>query len=143
MWQRVQTLYFGVATLLIAALFWCDVAKIAGPDGAVEYVGFTQKSIYKIWIIILTVLQVLSLFGFKWRMKQFRVVIVTAIMCIGFQGWLVYDYIICQGSMTYSWTALFPFVAAVLDFMGARNILSDEALVQSMNRLRKSRKNRN
>lgn len=142
MWQRVQTLYFGVATLLVASLFWSDVARIVCADGTVENIAYTQKTIYLVWIIILTTLQVLSLFGYRWRMKQFRVVLVTAIMCLGFQGWLVVDYLSNREELVYSWTALFPFVAAVLDFIGARNILSDEALVQSMNRLRKSRKNR-
>jgi len=139
MWQRVQTLYIGIATLLIAALFWCDIARIPSPDGTVEYVGFTEKAIYLVWIIILTVAQVLALFGYKWRMKQFRVVLVSGFLCIGFQAWLTVDYFLVKEAMSYSFTALFPFVAAVLDFIGARNILLDEAIVQSANRLRSSR----
>lgn len=140
MWQRVQTLYLGIATLLIASLFWCDVAKLAGPDGTVEYIRYVDKTVYLVWIIILTVLQVLSVGGYKWRMKQIRVVIVTAVMCLGFQGWLVYDWFQSRDVMVFSWTALFPFAASVLDFIGARNIFLDECIVQSANRLRGPRK---
>ena len=136
MWQRVQTLYFAIATLLIASLFWSDVARIAGPDGAVEHVTYVSRTVYLIWLIILTVLQVISLGGFKWRMRQFRMVIVTIVACLGFQGWLVFDYIKFHEAMVFSWTALFPIAAAILDIFGARNILVDEALVQSANRLR-------
>lgn len=141
MWQRVQTLYIGIATLLIASLFWCDVAKMAGVAG-VEHVLYTEKTIYLIWLIILTFLQVMSLLGFKWRMKQLRVTIVTAFMCLGFQGWLAFDYFTNNTAMVYSWTALFPAVAAILDFIGARNIMLDEAIVQSASRLRSARKKR-
>ena len=136
MWQRIQTLFIGIATLLIASLFWCDVAKAVGPDGQIEYIAYTDKTIYLVWIILLTVLQVLSLGGYKWRMKQIRVVVVTAIMCLGFQGWLVYDYIQCREQLVFSWTALFPLAASIFDFMGARNIMLDEAIVQSAHRLR-------
>lgn len=140
MWQRVQTLYLGIATLLIASLFWCDVARVAGPGGTVEYIGYTEKTIYLVWIIILTVLQVLSTGGYKWRMRQIRVVIVTAVMCLGFQVWLACDWYRMRNELVFSWTALFPLAASVLDFIGARNIFLDECIVQSANRLRGPRK---
>jgi len=140
MWQRFQTLLLAVATVLIVALFWCDIAKFVEPGGTVGYIGYIENPVCLTWIIILTVLQVLSLGGFKWRMKQFRVVIVTLIMCLGFQGFLVYEYFQFKDEMIFSWTVLFPIVAAVLDGFAAKNILVDEALVQSANRLRLPRK---
>lgn len=136
MWQRVQTLYFGIATLLIASLFWSDVARTVVEGGGVEHIRYTSKTIYLIWLILLTIFQILSLGGYRWRMRQFRVVIITVVLCIGFQGWLVYDYVRFHNEMVFSWTALFPVVAAILDCIGARNILLDEAIVQSANRLR-------
>ena len=33
MWQRIQTLYFGIATALIFSMFFCIFATIIGPDG--------------------------------------------------------------------------------------------------------------
>lgn len=139
MWQRLQTLYFGIATLIVASLFWSDVARAVGADGTIESIRFIDNAIYLIWLIILVILQVLSLGGYKWRMKQFRVVIITGIMCLAFQGWLVYDYIRLHNELIFSWTALLPAVAGILDFFGARNILLDEAIVQSANRLRRPR----
>lgn len=140
MWQRVQTLYLAIATGLIASLFWSDVARIDVPGGVPEYIGYTSKKIYLVWIILLTVIQVLALGGYKWRMKQLRVVIVAAIMCCGFQGWLVYDFIRLHDSMVFSWTSLFPCVAAVFDLLAIKNILLDQALVISASRLRHPRK---
>lgn len=139
MWQRVQTLYLGVATLLIVSLFWCDVARKVGADATVENISYTSSWIYMVWLILLTVLQILALGGYKWRMKQFRIAVIACIMCFAFQGWLVFDYIRLHESLTFSWTALFPLAAAFLDFLGVRNILLDEAIVQSAHRLRATR----
>ncbi|MBO5194109.1 MAG: DUF4293 family protein, partial [Bacteroidales bacterium] len=38
------------------------------------------------------------------------------------------------------YTAVFPIVAAILDFLAARNIFLDEAMVQSASRLRKRKR---
>ena len=143
MWQRIQTLYIGIATGLIVALYWCDALSFVLPGGEdVESVRYTENTIYLVWIIILTVLQVLSLGGYRWRMKQMRVVIVTAIMCLGFQGYLAWDYFVNFREAVFSWTALFPLAACILDLLGARNIMLDEAIVKSANRLRSARKNK-
>lgn len=139
MWQRVQTLYLAIATALIAALFWCNLSRVIGPDGTVEFIAYTDKSVFKIWLSIITVLQVLALGGYKWRMKQLRVVIFTALVCVGFQAWLGLYFFQTMGSEHVSFTAVFPLVAAILDAMAAKNILLDEAIVFSANRLRKPR----
>ncbi len=140
MWQRIQTLYLAVATLLTAALFWCSLSNVIEPDGTVTMIKYTDKPIFTVWLTILTVLQVLALGGYKWRMKQIRVVIFTAIVQLGFLGWLVFYFFQTRGMEVLSWTALLPMVAAVMDFLAAKNILLDEAIVYSANRLRSPRK---
>ena len=143
MWQRVQTLYLGVATLLIVSLFWCDVAKRITEGSVVENISYTSYWIYLVWLIVLTVLQILALGGYKWRMKQFRIALIACIMCLGFQGWLAFDFFRLQESVSFSWTALFPLAAAFLDYLGVKNILLDEAIVQSAHRLRSARPQKN
>lgn len=140
MWQRIQTLFIFIALALTSSLFWLDLSKTVLTDGTIEYVRFIDKPIYTVWISLLTLLQALSLGGYKWRMKQLRVVIFTGIVSLGFQAWLVVAYFTTKDVTTFSWVALFPLVAAVMDFFAARNILLDEAIVQSAHRLRASRK---
>ena len=41
--------------------------------------------------------------------------------------------------MIFSFTAIFPVIAAILNMLAARNIALDEAMVQSTYRLRKSK----
>lgn len=139
MWQRIQTLYFAIATILIASLFWSDAACIAA-SGYVEHITYTSKPSYFIWVLLLTIFQVLTLGGFKWRMKQFRVAVVCAILCLGFQVWLAVDYFRLGDKIVFSYTILFPLAACILDVLGCRGILEDEALVQSANHLRLPRK---
>lgn len=142
MWQRIQTLYLALATGFIVALYWCNLSSVVMDDGTLQYIAYTDKTVFTIWISLLTIFHVLALGGYKWRMKQFRVVIFTAIVCAAFQIWLVLYYFQTKGVEVISWTALFPLVAVILDVLAARNILLDEAIVFSANRLRSPRKKR-
>ncbi len=140
MWQRIQTLYLGIASLLIVSMFWCSLSSIVMPDGSSMYIRYTDNTLFTAWLVILTVLQVLALGGYRWRMKQFRVVIFTALANLGFLACLVFYCFQVIDSQIMSWTSLFPLAAAILDFSAARNILLDEAIVFSANRLRSRRK---
>lgn len=140
MWQRYQTLLLAVSTALIASLFWCSLSKVILPDGEVDYIRYTDKTIFTVWLVILTILHVLSLGGYKWRMKQLRVTIFTAIVTLGFQIWLAVYYFQTKDTQVMSFTALFPLACCLLDAYAARNILLDEFIVQSANRLRGPRK---
>ncbi len=140
MWQRVQTLYLAIATGLLISLFFCNCAKIVGPMGDVETVAYREKLPYLLFLIIVTAANLFALFLFKIRLFQMRVCIFTAIVLIGFQIWLGVDIIRNLRHMAFSFTAIFPIVAAILDTLAARAILSDEAVVRSASHLRSARR---
>lgn len=140
MWQRYQTLLLAVSTILVVSLFWCNVATVLLADGSIEHIAYTAKPVFKIWLILLTIMHVLALGGFKWRMKQIRVVIFTAIVTFAFQIWLLVYYLQTRDCQLMSWTALFPLLACALDVYAARNILMDEFLVQSAKSVQRSKK---
>ena len=142
MWQRIQTLYLAIALALVGSLFFCKMATILGADGALETIKFTEKTGYLLCIIMLFTANLLSLLTFKFRMLQMRVCIITALMLLGFQIWIAVDFFNNKAQFVYSFTAVFPLVAAILDVIAARAILMDEAMVREANRLRKSKKNR-
>lgn len=139
MWQRIQTLYLAIGLGILASFFWTDVASVLEGD-VIENITYMQKTIYKVWIIILAVFQFLALGGFKWRMKQFRVVLFTALATLGFQGFLAYDYFTKPAECVFSWTVMLPLAVVVLDLLAARAIMVDEAIVQSASRLRRARR---
>ncbi len=122
MWQRIQTLYLVVALGLMVAMFW--------------HVSFLW------WLILLGVacfMQVVAILAYKFRLFQMRTAIIAAIMLLGLQIWMAVVYL--TGDKTaFNITAVFPVVAAILDFLAARSIFSDELIVRNSSRLRSSKR---
>ncbi len=137
MWQRIQTLYLAVATGLVVALIFCVKSFTVGEGGThadeVKYFTFIP---YAILLVIAAILQLIALLTFKVRVLQMRTAVLSALILLGLQGWLVFDYLTAADGVLFSWTAIFPLLAVILDFMAARRILRDQLLVESMSRLR-------
>ncbi|MBR1488146.1 MAG: DUF4293 domain-containing protein [Bacteroidales bacterium] len=131
MWQRIQTLYLILATGLVAALFFCTKA------GDITY---TEYWPYAILLIVIAFLQVMATTTWKHRIFQMRTASLAAIILIGLQAWLVVDFISTHNDPVFHVTAVFPVVAAILDFLAARSILADEMLVRSADRLRAAKR---
>lgn len=142
MWQRLQTLYLGLACALLGALFFSKLATIVGADGATETVGFCDKKGYLFCLIMVFTANMLALLTFKVRMLQMRVCILSALMLLGFQIWIGVDFFNMKGQMVYSLTAVYPLVSSILDVLAARSVFMDEAMVRESNRLRRKKKNR-
>ena len=142
MWQRIQTLYLAIATALLASMFFCKFATIVGPQGNDLEIMYWEKIPYVTLLAISTLGNIFSLFAFKIRMPQMRVATGAAIVLLAFQCWIVVDLARNWNEMSFSVTALFPLIAAILDIMAARSILLDEAMVQSSARLRASKRKR-
>ena len=142
MWQRIQTLYLAIATALLASMFFCKFATIVGPQGNDLEIMYWEKIPYVTLLAISTIGNIFSLFAFKIRMPQMRVATGAAILLLAFQCWIVVDLARNCNEMSFSVTALFPLIAAILDIMAARSILLDEAMVQSSARLRASKRKR-
>lgn len=142
MWQRLQTLYLCLATGLVVALFFSVKAFTLGPGGvhAVEltYVKYTP---YLILLILITILQLLAVFTFNARVFQMRTAVLAAILMIALQAWIGVDYFTAGKEWIFKFTAVFPLVAAILNFIAARYILRDQLLVESVSHLRSRKKN--
>ena len=140
MWQRIQTLYLSIATALIGSLFFSRFATTFGEgESAILYREYLP---YLLFSIMTFLSNLISLLLFKARMIQMRLCTLSAIVLLAFQIWLGVDYFRNMGDMVFSFTAIFPLIAAILDVLAARNIFLDEAMVQSAARLRSSRKRR-
>lgn len=142
MWQRLQTLYLCIATGLIAALFFSVKAFTLGPGGVhsvdLTYIKYTP---YIILLILITILQLLAVFTFNARVFQMRTAVLSAILMIALQAWIGVDYFTADKEWIFKFTAVFPLVAAILNFIAARLILRDQLLVESVSHLRSRKKN--
>lgn len=142
MWQRLQTLYLCIATGLIVALFFSVKAFTLGPGGVhsveLTYIKYTP---YLILLILITILQLLAVFTFNARVFQMRTAVLSAILMIALQAWIGVDYFTADKELIFRFTAVFPLVAAILNFIAARLILRDQLLVESVLHLRSRKKN--
>ena len=142
MWQRLQTLYLCIATGLIAALFFSVKAFTLCPGGVhsvdLTYIKYTP---YLILLILITILQLLAVFTFNARVFQMRTAVLSAILMIALQAWIGVDYFTADKEWIFKFTAVFPLVAAILNFIAARLILRDQLLVESVSHLRSRKKN--
>lgn len=140
MWQRIQTLYLLLSTVLVAVMFFCDKAAVIGPDGA-EGIRFTVYLPYTILLAIIVILNILALAGYKIRVFQMRTAALSAIISLALQVWLVVDYFISSAdNVRFYVTALLPLAVVVLNLLAARNIYADELLVRSASRLRSAKR---
>ena len=142
MWQRIQTLYLGISTVLIFSMFFCIFATIIGPEGEELTIGYHEKIPYLAMLIMLFTAHVAATASFKVFFLQARVSMIAALMTIGFQIWIAVDFIRFHDEMTFSFTALFPLTAAILDFMAAKRSLVDEMTISAVRSVKSSRRRR-
>ena len=143
MWQRLQTLYLALATGLVVTLFFSLKSFTIGPGGAhAEELTYVQFFPYLILLILITLLQVMAIVTFKARLLQMRTASLAGILLIALQAWLTLDNFTADDIWVFSWTAVFPVVAAICDFLAARRIFSDQLVVESLSHLRSRKKNR-
>ena len=143
MWQRIQTLYLAIATALIIAMFFLPKAVIPGADGTpAETFRFTAYTPYFILLVVITLLNLLALTTWKFRVFQMRTAILAALISLALQIWLVVDYFATSGQMVFRIAAIFPLVAVIFDCMAARRIWADQLMVESFSRLRSGKRRR-
>ena len=130
MWQRIQTLFLAIALGLVAALFFCVKAYSIGQGGVhAQEATYIQAFPYLVLLIVAAILQL-------------RTSVLAGIVLVALQAWLAFDYFTAPDGVVFSFTAIFPLLAAVFDFFAARYILRDQLLVESATRLRSRKKNR-
>ena len=142
MWQRIQTLYIGIAIALTAAMFLCPMATIIWQNGEELDIMYYEKLPYLVMLIMLLTAGICAIFSFKSWVLQARVSMLTALMMIGFQIWLGVDYFGFRGLMVFSCTMIFPLVSAILYIMAARSALVDAMTMQAVKTTKKVRKNK-
>lgn len=140
MWQRIQTLYLGIATALIFSMFFCIFATIIGPDGAEITIAYREKMPYLVLLIMLITAHIAATASYRTFFLQARVSIIAGLLAFGFQTWIGIDILRNMDDMSFSFTALFPLAAGVLDFMAAKRSMVDEMTVMAVKSAKKARK---
>lgn len=138
MWQRPQTLYFAIATALLCAMAFGNVAQVYA-EGVSEPIPYIEKLPYAILIVLALAANLLATFSWAHRGFQMRLAVGSAVVLAGLQGWLVFDYFSSADGIVFRYTAIFPLVALFFDILALRGVWADELLVRSSSRLRSAR----
>lgn len=131
MWQRVQTLYLALSTVLIALMFFCEKAE------GITYLKYIP---YLVLLVLITLLNVLALTTYRFRIFQMRTAVLSALLTLALQAWLAVECFTVGSELVYHVTMIFPLVAVVFDLLAARGIFADELMVRSASRLRSAKR---
>ena len=143
MWQRVQTLYSFIATALtVSMLFSLKAVVPDGNGGFAETIKYSEYIPYLVLLLIISLLNILALTAFRFRVFQMRTAVLSALVTLCLQVWIAVDYFTTSGALVFRFTAIFPLLALICNLLAASGIASDIMVAESVNHLRKSRKNR-
>jgi hypothetical protein len=79
------------------------------------------------------------MFLYKKRMLQMRFNIFNSILLVALQGFIVYyiaSFFNQEITFKFSIQSIFPVISLILSILAIRNILKDELLIKSLNRIR-------
>ncbi|MBP5488040.1 MAG: DUF4293 family protein [Bacteroidales bacterium] len=137
MWQRVQTLYFAITAGLMAALLFCDFARVPGSEDAVRYAEYLP---YAVLAGLALACALVALFAWGRRSLQIRLGGAAAVVLLALQVWLAVGYFRLPDAYVVRWTAVFPLLALISNIMAMRGVYADELLVRSSSRLRSAKR---
>lgn len=139
MWKKIQTLYLGITIALTSAMFFMNLATIIGDDGLEYGIKYYDKIAYLIMLIMLLTANVCAIFASKFPLLQGRVSMISALLFLGFQIWLAFDFFEYKNQMTFSISTIFPIVAAILDGLAARAAIVDGMTVTAFKAMKNVR----
>lgn len=150
--QRIQSVYLLVVTVLLVVAMCMPVGDFIGADGVTSYVfkplgvSLADGSSHSTWglfgiLLLSAIIALCTIFLFRNRMLQVRMVIFSSILLIGYYvAFGVFLYVL-QGdleAMTFrvGWALCLPVVAIILNYLSFRAIYRDEMMVKAADRLR-------
>lgn len=152
MLQRIQTLFLALAAaaMLIAVSTPLATLYLNGDKVVMEAMGVylndnLNVSTWGLFVIglISSILALITIFLYKNRILQIRLSIFNIIVMVGFYlyfGFLIYKVVSADvEGLSFdkiSIGVIMPIIAIILTILAIRKIGADEALVQSLNRLR-------
>lgn len=137
MLQRIQTIYMLIVTVLALIPCFLPIAFLNETE-----LGFGTFIIYSVLTVLVPVVAFAAIFLFKRRVIQMRMNSFNIILML-FQiiSMAVYIYMAKDAApeavVTLSWPIILPPVEIILTYLAIRAIGKDEALVRSLDRLRK------
>jgi hypothetical protein len=150
--QRIQTIFLALALVMTGLLIWLPLGEIAVNEKIYSFSlkgiidALNGQTVFPAWHLIallgvVLLIQVFSVFTYKKRIKQIRIITINILLILGFMlvSWLfVMLSAKSLGNGVYSLkiTLALPVVSIFLNYLAIKAIQRDEALVKSVDRIR-------
>ena len=150
--QRIQTVYFLIAEILISMLFFFPFAEVLGKGGEIYHLDF--KGFYPEtgnnpnWMgsplfllgTVCFLLLLVTIFQYKRRMLQIKLSAIAVFLLLGVTGLIVYygwsAVKMVSGTGSLNLVVLSPVIAIIIIYLAIKAINKDEKLVRSIDRIR-------
>ena len=129
--QRIQTLFLLISTVLLI-LMYCYPMAVSSQ----EPINYSDSTVLFGLLLIATMVEFFTIFLYRHRILQIRLCIFNLLILTALQSLIAY-YLLSSDDVVFSFTAIFPIVAAIFTFLALRYIGRDEAMVRAAARLRK------
>ncbi|MDR1860808.1 MAG: DUF4293 domain-containing protein [Bacteroidales bacterium] len=148
--QRIQTLFILAAVVLLGLLFTLPIVS-SMDSGVVHTVklshaitqgsgGFNITTPIAVLVAIIIAVHLVAVGLFRRRMVQVRLLVFALLLSLGLFGmfWLLWFLVhkATGGDTTFRIAFIFPIIIGILDYLAISNILKDERLVRSVDRIR-------
>ncbi len=150
--QRIQSLYLFIALLVSGSLLFTNMLFLETTTAsmALKYNGLFETSEssdligrtlpLQLMLIATLLLILVTIFLFKHRQLQLRICGINLALHAGLSVLIFYygKYFakLFDAELSYNWPLVMPVVSIVLLLLAMRNILSDELLIKSLDRIR-------
>ncbi len=149
--QRIQTVYLLFASVILGLLLFLPLASMIDAEannfsylfyGVVNAEGEIAMLDYPlaILLVLMPLLNLIAIFFFKKRILQMRICIFNILLMLGSLALIWYYSYQAENTLFvdtfFSYTVVFPLVAAIFTFLAFWGIRKDEILVRSADRIR-------
>lgn len=136
--KRKQIIYLAIATLLICAMYFLNMAVIPGKEEVT--IRYYENPMSLALLILATLGHICSLASMKIPILQARMCSLTAIVTLGFQILLIIYFIRFREIATFSISALFPTAAAFMTFLAGHASMVDVVTAKTAKSILRQRK---
>ncbi len=136
--QRIQSIYLFLSAICMALLSFLPLGKFSTEDPALATAESTDILPLFIAVLVATGITFLSIFLFKNRVLQKKIVLLGLVAVLASIGLMIFYFFVEETTklIQYFPPSLLSIVSIVLIVLAIRGITKDEKLVRSIDRLR-------
>lgn len=134
--QRIQSIYLFLAAVAAIAFLFVPFGKL-NMNGATVVIQASLVIYFDILCGLITTVSIISIFLFKNRILQMKVITLAILLSVALIGLTIYEIVTRQTNQyQFGPAVIIPLFVLIFNFLAYKGVKHDEQLVKSMDRLR-------